>query len=128
MSELVWKNEYAIGHFQTDNEHKELISLANKVIHFSNNGKDITKIRSALKALQEYTLIHFRNEEKYMEQLGYAELDHHKECHAELIERLGKVTLQKDHIDDLLHDLKRLMVVWVIEHIINEDMKIAPPE
>jgi hemerythrin-like metal-binding protein len=125
MSELVWKNEYAIGHFQTDNEHKELISLSNKVVHFSNNGKDITKIRGALKALQEYTLIHFRNEEKYMEQLGYKEIDHHKQCHAELVERLNKVKLNNGHIDDLLHDLKRLMVVWVIEHIVNEDQKIA---
>ena len=65
------------------------------------------------------------NEEKYMEQLGYKEIDHHKQCHAELVERLNKVKLNNGHIDDLLHDLKRLMVVWVIEHIVNEDQKIA---
>jgi hemerythrin len=125
MSELVWKNEYSIGHFQTDNEHKELISLANKVIQFSNTGEDIQKIRGALKALLQYTIIHFRNEEQYMERLGYPEIEHHKECHAELIARLDEVIAGNSDVNDLVHGLKRLMVVWVIEHIINEDLKIA---
>jgi hemerythrin len=125
MSELVWKNEYSIGHFQTDNEHKELISLANKVIQFSNTGEDIQKIRDALKALLQYTIIHFRNEEQYMERLGYPEIEHHKECHAELIARLDEVIAGNSDVNDLVHGLKRLMVVWVIEHIINEDLKIA---
>jgi hemerythrin len=125
MSELVWKNEYSIGHFQTDNEHKELISLANKVIQFSNTGEDIQKIRDALKALLQYTIIHFRNEEQYMERLGYPEIEHHKGCHAELIARLDEVIAGNSDVNDLVHGLKRLMVVWVIEHIINEDLKIA---
>ncbi len=125
MSELVWKSEYSIGHFQTDNEHKELISLANKVIHFSDTGEDIHKIRGALKALLQYTKIHFRNEEKYMKRLGYPEIEHHKTCHAELITRLNDVIAKNSDMNDLVHGLKRLMVVWVIEHIINEDLKIT---
>jgi hemerythrin-like metal-binding protein len=125
MSELVWKEEYSIGHFQTDNEHKELISLANKVIRFSTNGEDDSNIRNALKALLQYTIIHFRNEEHYMERLGYPEIDHHKECHVELVERLNEVATENCSISDLAHGLKRLMVVWVIEHIINEDLKIT---
>lgn len=125
MSELVWKSEYSIGHFKTDNEHKKLISLANKVIRFSNTGEDIKKIRAALKALRQYTIIHFRNEENYMESLGYQAIEHHKECHAELIARFNKVVTENTNMKDLVHGLKRLMVVWVIEHIIHEDLKIA---
>lgn len=125
MSELVWKSEYSIGHFQTDNEHKELISLANKVIHFSNTGEDVHKIHDALKALLQYTIIHFRNEEKYMERLRYSEIEHHKECHAELVARLNDVIAENSDVNGLVHGLKRLMVVWVIEHIINEDLKLA---
>jgi hemerythrin len=125
MSELVWKSEYSIGHFQTDNEHKELISLANKVVRFSSKGEDIKKIRAALKALRDYTIIHFRNEEEYMQRIGYPEIEHHKECHAELIARLNEVIAANTNVGDLVHGLKRLMVVWVIEHIINEDLKIA---
>ena len=124
MSELVWKSEYCIGHFPTDNEHKELISLANKVIHFSDTGEDVQKIRGALKALLQYTVIHFRNEEKYMKRLGYPEIAHHKKCHAELIARLNDVMAENSNMNDLVHRLKRLMVVWVIEHIINEDLRI----
>ena len=125
MSELAWKSEYSIGHFQTDHEHKELISLANKVIGFSNTGENIDKIRGALKALRDYTLIHFSNEENYMERIGYREIEHHKACHAELIERMNDTITQNNSLDDLVHGLKRLMVVWVIEHIIHEDQKIA---
>lgn len=125
MSELVWKDEYSIGHFQTDHEHKELISLANKVIAFSDNGERIDKIQSAIKALSDYCKIHFRNEEAYMERIGYPQLEEHKERHKELIDRMLEVTTQNTKLDDLVHQLKRLMVVWVIEHIIHEDKKIA---
>jgi len=125
MSELVWKSEYSIGHFQTDNGHKKLISLANKVIRFSNAGEDISRIHTALKALREYPIIHFRNEENYMKQLGFQEIEHHKACHAELIGRLNEVITENTKVNDLVHGLKRLMVVWVIDHIIHEDLKIA---
>lgn len=126
MSALAWKEEYCIGHFQTDHEHKELVSLANKVIAFSNNGEHIDKIRGALKALNDYSKIHFRNEEAYMERIGYPEIEGHKKSHKELIERMHDVITQNHSLDELVHNLKRLMVVWVIEHIINEDKKIAP--
>jgi hemerythrin len=125
MSNLVWKDEYSIGHFQTDHEHKELISLANKVIAFSSNGEQADKIKGAVKALGDYSVIHFRNEEAYMERIGYPGLEEHKERHKELIERMEAVITQNTALDDLVHQLKRLMVVWVIEHIINEDKKIA---
>ena len=128
MGELVWKREYSIGHYQTDNEHKELISLANKVIRFSTAGEDIEKVRASLRALREYTIIHFRNEENYMERIGYQAIDQHKACHAELIARLNEVVAENTNLKDLVHGLKRLMVVWVIEHIIHEDCKIAKAE
>ncbi len=126
MSELVWKEEYAIGHFQTDHEHKELISLANKVIRFSKKGEKISVIKEALNALNNYSIIHFRNEESYMERIGYADRENHKKRHAELIERMTQTIRNTREIDDLVHQLKRLMVVWVIEHIIHEDCKITP--
>jgi hemerythrin len=126
MGELIWKDEYCIGHFKTDYEHKELVSLANRVIKFSNDGEDITKIQSALKTLNDYCKIHFRNEEMYMASIGYPDLDHHKQCHKELIERMNAAVTGTDDLNILVHQLKRLMVVWVIEHIINEDKKIAP--
>jgi hemerythrin len=124
MSELVWKSEYSVGHFKIDDEHKKLISLANKVIRLSNTGEDNKKIRAALKALRQYTIVHFRNEENYMERLGYQAIEHHKECHAQLIARLNKIITENTNMKDLVHGLKRLMVVWVIEHIIHEDLQI----
>ena len=124
MTELVWKEEYSIGHFQTDHEHKELISLANKVISLSNTEENRDKIHGALKALRDYTVIHFRNEESYMERNGYQDIENHKVCHAELIERVNEVITQNTDLEDLVHGLKRLMVVWVIEHIVQEDQKI----
>jgi len=48
-----------------------------------------------------------------------------KKRHAGLVERLNEVITQNLNINDLLHDIERLMVVWVIEHIIHEDSKIA---
>jgi hemerythrin len=85
-------------------------------------------IKAALSALNDYTKIHFRNEELYMERIGFKDLEHHKQCHTELIERMNQTIANTQDTDDLVHHLKRLMVVWVIEHIVNEDQKIAPAE
>ncbi|MEJ2158790.1 MAG: hemerythrin family protein [Desulfobacteraceae bacterium] len=125
MSELVWRDEYSIGHFQTDYEHKQLILLANKVIAFSNKGERVDKIKGAVKALSDYSKIHFRNEEAYMERIRYPAREEHKARHLELIDRMNAVITQNTKLDDLVHQLKRLMVVWVIEHIIHEDKKIV---
>lgn len=125
MAELVWKEEYRVNHFQIDEEHKSLIALSNKVIAFSNNKEDSEKVRTALKTLRDYTKIHFRNEEAYMERIGFKELQEHKQRHSELIDRMNAVLTENKSLDGLVHQLKRLMVIWVIEHIINEDKKIA---
>ena len=42
-----------------------------------------------------------------------------------MIARLNEVVVENTNLKDLVHALKRLMVVWVIEHIIHEDQKIA---
>jgi hemerythrin len=125
MSQIEWKTGYCIGHFQIDQEHQALVSLANKIIRFSNSGVQVDKIKDALKALNDYTKFHFRSEENYMQRTGYRGLEHHKSCHAGLIERMNNLIGMSDSTDHLVHQLKRLMVVWVIEHIIHEDRKIA---
>jgi hemerythrin len=60
-----------------------------------------------------------------MERRGYPEIEHHKKCHEQLVARLNEVVAENSDVNDLVHGLKRLMVVWVIEHIINEDLKIT---
>ena len=45
MNELVWKSDCSLGHFQTDNEHKELVLLAIKEIPFPRTGEDSNSIR-----------------------------------------------------------------------------------
>lgn len=38
---------------------------------------------------------------------------------------MNAVITENHTLDDLVHQLKRLMVVWVIEHIIHEDKLIV---
>ncbi len=124
MADLVWKSEYSIGNYQLDHEHQQLMALADKVMRFAGADESHAAVETALKALDNYTRIHFRNEEKYMRRIGYAGLEHHRRCHSELIARLTRVGDAISSRDDLVHQLKRLMVVWVIDHIATEDKKI----
>jgi len=39
--------------------------------------------------------------------------------------KVNTVITENTNMKDLVRGLKRLMVVWVIEHIIHEDLKIA---
>ncbi len=127
MKELAWKEAYKIGHFQIDDEHKKLIALANKAIKLSNDKQSKENIHGILKALNDYVIIHFRNEENYMQRINYPGLEHQKQCHSEIIGRMNKVVTESANLEDLGNNLKRLMLVWMIEHIIHEDKKIASP-
>lgn len=61
MGRLVWKEEYGVGDHRLDYEHKQLMSLADKVIQFAVVGEAAEKVKAALKMLNSYTRIQGRH-------------------------------------------------------------------
>lgn len=125
MTEFTWKDEYSLGNAQIDAEHQRLLELANAVATLANSGEQMTRIKENIVALYDYVKTHFQHEEEYMLQLGYPQYEEHKKLHEGIIAEMNTIMKHSGNLDALVYKFKRLMHVWVLEHILIEDSRIA---
>lgn len=124
-----WRSEYNINNFKIDAEHQKLFAIAREAMQVSKLEKedDIkTTLKNLITKLFQYVNIHFTNEEKYMEDISYPELDNHKILHKNMIDMLTSLisklnTLELKEIEKALFDF---IEEYFIRHIILEDKKI----
>ena len=125
MTEFTWKDEYSLGNAQIDAEHQRLLELANAVATLANSGEQMTRIKENIVALYDYVKTHFQHEEEYMLQLGYPQYEEHKKLHEGIIAEMNTIMKHSGNLDALVYKFKRLIHVWVLEHILTEDSRIA---
>ena len=88
---IIWKSEYNIGNLKIDQEHQKLFSIARKtlsVIKLNNDEQEIGKIKELITELFTYVGTHFSNEQKYMKEVKYPELENHILLHKNLLDML----------------------------------------
>jgi len=124
MKPLEWNDSLSLGIEAIDAEHKKLLALSNALIA-SVKSDDRDTVRKCFHELREYTVVHFLNEEKYMEQIRYPELSRHKLEHLELKSRV------KQYQEGLFHrakidpkDVQEFIKHWLIDHVVYADMNI----
>lgn len=125
MPNIVWSPQLAIGNPKIDDEHKELIRIANSVLRALNEGRDRAEFGKLLHALREYTVLHFNNEEEFMRSINYPDILQHMDEHTELKRKV------KDFQNELFRGqkinvtrMRDMLKEWLIGHILNRDIKI----
>lgn len=126
-NKLIWKSEYSIGHYRTDNEHMKLFEIAKKALSMKKEHKqDIIELKKVIHFLYEYVGVHFRNEEEYMREIDYPDLPRHHQIHKQLLETLHQFiqTLNDLTIDEIEIQLYNFIEAYFIQHIVDEDKRI----
>ncbi len=126
-NKLVWKSEYSIGHYKTDIEHMKLFEIAKKALQAKKkNQKDKGELKKIIKSLYEYIGSHFKNEEFYMSEILYPDLQRHKEIHKYLLDTLHEFihTLNDLTLDEIEIQLFSFIEEYFIRHIVDEDKRI----
>ena len=79
-----------------------------------------------LQQLQEYTRIHFADEEGYMEKIGYDGLEAQKRAHAGFIAKLEELEFEgfEEKQQEVLLELMDFLFHWLVHHILKMDKKI----
>ena len=126
---LIWKSEYNIGNLKIDQEHQKLFSIARKtlsVIKLNNDEKEIGKIKELITELFTYVGTHFSNEQKYMKEVKYPELENHILLHKNLLDVLTNLISQLNTMElkEIEKSLYSFIEEYFIRHIILEDKKI----
>lgn len=121
--------EYLVGVELIDREHRELFSIvdrANQLVKSYDFSSGYDKIMDLLGELEIYTKEHFRDEEEYMESIGYEELAPQKRAHEAFIDKLENIDLNEieNNPQEYLQKLLEFLLGWLINHILYTDKKI----
>lgn len=126
MNEIKWNNELSVGVKDIDDQHKELISIANSLIHAVETKAGRTTVEKVIKRLRAYTVAHFAAEEKLMEEAGFPKLGAHQAEHQKL-----KTDVQQFQRELYVGKgptpgkVLAFIKVWLLDHILKYDRGFA---
>ncbi|MCS7279381.1 MAG: bacteriohemerythrin [Thermodesulfobacteriaceae bacterium] len=129
---ITWDESFEIGIEEIDKQHKHLVFLLNNLYQtlFQNEllwdmEENLSKI---LQELIKYAEYHFISEENLMENLNFPELECHKNIHEYFRKRVQEFLSEFEreiNFRELGLSIFKFMKVWVVNHILNDDKKIA---
>lgn len=125
---IIWREALSVGVDLIDTEHQELIRKLNDFMEActKQSGKD--KILETLSFLKNYTVEHFSDEERLMQEVEYPDYPVHKQIHdgfVNKVEELEHSVLEKGPSVLSTIKLNRLLVDWLINHITKTDVHIG---
>lgn len=125
---IKWTPDLSVGVDHIDDQHKIWFEKANELFEAGKERRAQEYINTMIDFLDEYTKKHFKDEETYMEEIDYPELDAQKRAHASFIERLAK--LKKDFNESggnllVIMDANKIVLDWLLNHIRSMDKKIG---
>ena len=120
-----WKSDYTVDGGPIDDEHKQLLELANQVLSFTEPSRQVDEVTDTVKQLFKYMESHFDNEQELMREADYPEYEEHVQAHAKIISDMNDLLKTCSDLDQLVAELKPAMRDWVVQHILDEDKKIA---
>lgn len=125
MIQVNWEKIQHIGLPVLDEQHGKLIALCNSLIRAMTLGKGENTLKTVFNELNDYTVYHFTDEERYMKEIGYPHLKEHQYLHAVLIKKVN------DFRDRLLYskvtpeEALAFLNNWIVTHIAEEDTRIG---
>lgn len=118
-----WISKYNIGIDSVDEQHRSLFELANKFFSLNeDDSKD--EFKKLIYEFNNYLAVHFKDEEEFMESIGYPDLENHKKLHSNIIERGLDVLKTSATIPVMKAKMKKVSKDFFINHILKEDIKI----
>jgi methyl-accepting chemotaxis protein len=126
MELMAWNPDYETGDSVIDGQHRAFFDKINRAFQAMMQGDGSVVGSSAIEDIRSDMAAHFVDEEKLMEETGYAELDHHKQSHARFMERMDELQagLSSGHRDAVAHAFE-FLADWTREHFSKDDHEMA---
>ena len=124
-------DEYRTGNDRIDQQHAKMLDYTWRAHELFSDENMLFKsddIRKILEGLEYYTIVHFAEEEEFMEQIGFDGIEAHRKQHDNFrakihsfIERVPELSLSTQ--DDMLGEVFEYLQDWWKVHITHEDQK-----
>lgn len=127
---IIFTEKYRTGIPLIDGEHEtlfEIIREANDLVKAELLHDKYDEIVGVLNKLKNYTEEHFRDEEEYMESVGYPGLGAQKMAHQAFVSKLEEIDLEQvdENQQEYLEELMEFLFGWLSNHILKSDKLIA---
>jgi|SRR5690606_3202215 hemerythrin len=125
---IEWTPDLSVGVESIDEQHKIWFQKANELFQAGKERRAKDYINTMIDFLDEYTKQHFKDEEAYMEKIGYPELDAQKKAHANFIKELAKLKSEYNQSGGniiVIINANKMVLDWLTNHIKSMDKKIG---
>lgn len=127
MEILKWREIYATGVEEMDNQHKQLIKLVNSMYLVVRDQQELEDLDGVLEEMGNYAESHFNDEEQLLEQHGYDQLEQHKKSHGAYREKMAEMSLELEKDRTVAaKNIYGFLRTWWVDHIVDEDKKYGP--
>ena len=125
MALLQWKDQYSVGIEAVDHEHKELISLINRLYDELAARSDKDSVAAFFGDLFKGISAHFALEERFMREHGYDQFGQHKNDHERLLDEIRDIMDDFDgHEQPDSSELATRLDVWFSRHFETHDARL----
>ncbi|TLD81956.1 non-heme iron protein [Helicobacter sp. MIT 05-5293] len=120
----LWNDEFSVRHEIIDQQHQRLFELAHKAYKIANSHTTRNEVKGIITEFFDYMKTHFKDEEQYMQAIGYPKLEEHKRIHRALIADMASMVKNIHSANELKDKIMILAKDWLLVHILQEDMQI----
>jgi len=116
---LQWDESLDVAVEPMNEQHRVLIDLMNTVYAKNSANAAKAEVETAIEDLMEYVVKHFRDEEAYMESMGFPGLDVHKKLHHNLLSELNRLLdgYKTEPANRIGNDFMVFLKFWLSTHI-----------
>jgi len=125
---IQWRDSYAIGIKEIDDQHKKLFEAIDKLFIACSQGKGKEEVGNTLAFLEDYTKVHFADEQELHIKYNYPEKTSHKGIHETFLKSFDQLKKQFEEEGAsvlFISTVNRTVVDWLIHHIGNLDKAFA---
>lgn len=123
-----WQESLSIGVLEVDIQHKLLFEKFNDFLTACEARTEADAIYRLFWFVEAYTVTHFGQEEKLMQETAFPGIQKHKELHKNFIAEVGRLKerLKNEGPSPTLISTMTLFISnWLIDHISNMDREIG---
>jgi len=125
---IAWTPDLSVGVEHIDDQHKIWFEKANGLFEAGKEHRTKEYINTMFDFLDDYTKQHIKDEEAYMEEIRYPEMDAQKKAHASFVNELAKLKSEYDKTNGnilVILNANKMVINWLTNHIRTMDKKIG---
>lgn len=126
MAAISWNEKYSVKVSSIDKQHQKLFDLINEFYDNLSNNSNNDLILNLVTGMGSYVDMHFKTEEKYMQEFNYPGFELHKKEHDAFIAKVKDFEdLIRKGVTIVSFEITSFLKDWIKKHILCTDMQYS---